>query len=81
MPSPGPTTPAVEPRAAYLVITLDRRDSSRLWGWALVGLGGLLLLSNLGVHVAALIGKLWPIGLILFGAWLIRQYMQSSREP
>ncbi|MBN2549966.1 MAG: hypothetical protein JXB15_12460 [Anaerolineales bacterium] len=47
------------------------RSNTIFWGTILVLLGVLLLLSNMGIVTANIWGIIWPIGLILFGVWII----------
>ena len=60
---------------------------SKWWGWSLLGVGVLLLLSNLGLLDLNWVWQFWPLALILLGLRLIRQRQPeraaapSSRPP
>lgn len=47
------------------------RGNSIIWGAALVLLGALLLLSNLGLITLNIWGVFWPVAMILFGVWVL----------
>ena len=66
---PGDTPPAARPSSSRPVDP-RRRAPSLFWPVALIGIGALLLLSNMGLIPAtgwAVLWRLWPIGLIALG--------------
>jgi len=66
---PGDTPPGVRPSRNYPVAP-RRHTPSFFWPIALIGMGALLLLSNMGLIPAtgwAVLWRLWPIGLIALG--------------
>jgi TM2 domain-containing membrane protein YozV len=76
--APGPTQEPATPRPADLSLSFNTREGSRVWGYMLVALGVLLLLANLGIPVLHLIRVLWPVGLIVLGARMLKRYMRSE---
>lgn len=60
--------------------TADEPHSNRLWGWALVGMGGVLLLHNLGFFRFEWVAKLWPLVLIAAGFVLLRGTVFGDRR-
>jgi hypothetical protein len=46
-------------------------NNSLFWGAILVLLGGIILLSNLGILPANIWGVFWPALMILFGVWIV----------
>jgi len=71
--------PETEPRRpSDLSLSFNTREGSRVWGYLLVALGALLLLANLGIPVLHLVRVLWPVGLIVLGARLLKRYMGSE---
>ena len=58
----------------------DEPSSNRLWGWALVVMGGLLLLHNLGLFRFEWVAKLWPLLLIAAGFALLRGTIWDDRR-
>lgn len=55
------------------------RPEQRVWGAILVGVGGLLLLRNLGIFWIPF-HRIWPFALIVLGGFLIWQTMGRSRS-
>jgi hypothetical protein len=47
------------------------RDKWVTWGVALIAVGGILLLSNLGVLPETAADLLWPLILITIGVWML----------
>lgn len=52
--------------------------ASPAWGWALIGLGVVLLLNNLGLWDLWSIRRFWPLVLVVGGIFVIRGAMQRS---
>jgi len=66
---PGDTPPAARP-SSNRTVAPRRHAPSFFWPIALIGIGALLLLSNMGLIPAtgwAVLWRLWPIGLIALG--------------
>ena len=55
------------------------RHSGLFWGAVLVVVGGLLLLDNLGILRVNIWSLAWPIGLLLFGAWILVGVFRGGR--
>ena len=47
----------------------------------LIGLGGIFLLDNLGLHIFSYIGRFWPVVLIVIGLVLLQRRMGGSNKP
>ncbi len=60
--------------------TVDEPASNRLWGWALVAMGGVLLMHNLGLFRFEWVAKLWPLILIAAGFALLRGTLFGDRR-
>ena len=58
----------------------DDGQSSQLWGWSLVVMGGLLTLHNLGLFRFQWIAKMWPLLMIAAGVALLRGSLFGSRS-
>lgn len=74
---PDPDEAAAMGRGA--IPGLDR--GSKPMGVALMAIGGLLLLSNLGMSrmLTQLIEGIWPLALLLGGIWLVRRSREERR--
>jgi len=55
-------------------------DASLGWAIALIGLGVLWLLANLGVDVFEYLGHLWPVALIVLGVMFLKQGLRRRSE-
>lgn len=55
-----------------------RRDTTRLLGWILVGIGAYFLLSSLGLR--KVLALLWPVLLIAVGLILLWPHLQGNRR-
>jgi LiaI-LiaF-like transmembrane region len=62
-------------RAGRPLEPLDE-EASAAWGWALIALGGLLLLNNLGWLNLWAVRRFWPLLLIVAGAFVIRNALR-----
>jgi TM2 domain-containing membrane protein YozV len=50
-----------------------------LWGGiALVVIGGLYLLGNLNIFDLHRMGRLWPVGLVVLGVWLLKRHQDKG---
>jgi hypothetical protein len=50
-----------------------------LWGGiALVIIGGLYLLGNLNIFDLHRMGRLWPVGLVVLGVWLLKRHQDKG---
>lgn len=59
-----------------------KRKDSLVWGLILIVIGLLFLLHNIDVNVADSIARLWPLILIVWGAWkLYFGIKERSEEP
>lgn len=59
-----------------------KRKDSLVWGLILLVIGLLFLLHNIDVNVADSMARLWPLILIVWGAWkLYFGIKERSEEP
>lgn len=62
-----------------------KRKDPLVWGIILLVIGFLFLLHNIDVNVADSIARLWPLILIVWGAWKlyfgIRERSEESGRP
>jgi hypothetical protein len=54
--------------------------NSLVWGIILIALGALIFLSNMDVSVWDFVARLWPIVIILWGAWKLYFGLKERRE-
>ncbi len=57
-----------------------KRRDSLVWGLILLIIGLLFLLHNIDVNVADSIARLWPLILIVWGAWKLYFGIKERRE-
>jgi len=58
-----------------------RNNGSRLaWGIILIAIALLIFLDNMDVSVWGAVARLWPVILILWGAWKLYHGMKEHRE-
>jgi hypothetical protein len=50
------------------------------WGLVLIGLALIIFLSNLNVSIWNALARLWPIVLIIWGAWKLYFGLKERRE-
>jgi hypothetical protein len=50
------------------------------WGLVLIGLAVIIFLSNLNVYVWDILARLWPIVLIIWGAWKLYYGLKERQE-
>jgi hypothetical protein len=50
------------------------------WGLVLIGLALIIFLSNLNVSVWNALARLWPVVLIIWGAWKLYFGLKERRE-
>ncbi len=56
---------------------MQSKNAQLFWGLLLLGVGGLLLLVNIGL-VPNVVTDLWPVPIVLAGTWLI---FVAARRP
>jgi len=60
-----------------------RRKTALAWGFILIVVGVIILLANLGVtrwDVWEFIVKLWPLALVIWGAWKLYFGIKERKE-
>lgn len=57
-----------------------RRREPLAWGIILIVIGLIFLLANIDVDVWGFIARLWPVVLIVWGAWKFYFGIKESRE-
>ena len=50
------------------------------WGLVLIGLALIIFLSNMNVYVWDVLARLWPIILIIWGAWKLYYGLKERQE-
>jgi hypothetical protein len=56
-------------------------DLSKWWGYILIGLGGLLVLENFDIIDFDWLWRLWPLGLIAMGVYILKRKPLPPLEP
>jgi hypothetical protein len=58
-----------------------RANGTKLaWGLVLIGLAVIIFLSNMNVYVWDVLARLWPIILIIWGAWKLYYGLKERQE-
>ena len=58
-----------------------RTNGAKLvWGLVLIGLAVIIFLSNMNVYVWDILARLWPIILIIWGAWKLYYGLKERQE-
>jgi TM2 domain-containing membrane protein YozV len=68
----------INARRAGAPLETGEEPASPAWGWALIGLGVVLLLNNLGLWDLWSIRRFWPLVLVVGGIFVIRGAMKRS---
>lgn len=63
------------------VVRRETSFESPLWGAALLGMGLVLLLNNLGWLRLAALGRYWPLVLVVIGALFLARAVRTRRAP
>jgi len=61
----------------------NRRKDALAWGMILIAIGIIILLGNIGItrwNVWEFIARLWPLILIIWGAWKLYFGIKESRK-
>jgi 4-amino-4-deoxy-L-arabinose transferase-like glycosyltransferase len=61
-------------------MTIRKRKDPLVWGIILIALGFIIFLSNMNVSIWDTLARLWPIVLILWGAWKFYYGLKEHRE-
>jgi hypothetical protein len=58
----------------------DRRKDALVWGIILIIIGLVFFLENYGIDVWDSVARLWPVVLIIWGAWKLYYGLKERKE-
>ena len=61
-------------------MTKQNRKEPLAWGIILIAIGLIFLLANINVDIWDFIARLWPLVLIIWGAWKLYFGLKEKRE-
>jgi len=57
-----------------------RRKDPLVWGIILIVIGLIFILQNIDIDVWDIIARLWPVALIVWGAWKLYYGIKEQKE-